>query len=455
MLKKTPPLSKTPKVIVHPISISLIHKGHPWIIEDQYTKKFPNTFMLVATDKSYESKALMLNDPKHPIIKARVWSIGAPFQIRMGAFWHQWDERLHESIMKRIGPLKPTLSERENQYLVFGESDSIPGVFIQKLGNQILVQFTSYCWNSKRKEIFNSLTKQLQHFYPDTQFSLWFQLRVKEESEGGREKDKAKDKDKGKDRGKKESPFLRYRPAASAKLIETAPTEAESKVIVEEFGVKYQLNFGEDTDFGIFTDMSSIRKKVLSTQVPKAHVLNLFAHTGAYSLSALAFGAEHVTSIDLSPKNCDWLAHNLKLNPELTAHNAAALVTSPTHDLMSVAVNEGFHELKRAKRKFDRIICDPPTTVIHNKKKTSSLLLYKELLPQMISLLKGPGSEIVLFINTQKIKKSQFQKAIAAIISENKLRLKRVEEYEQDEDCQTPHSFPEGKYIKGQRLQLF
>ena len=78
-MKKSPPpgLNTNPKrVQIHPISEKYLKAGHFWITKDSYTEKFPKTSLfLIAKNKKNNDFALLLSDPKHPHIKARLWNI--------------------------------------------------------------------------------------------------------------------------------------------------------------------------------------------------------------------------------------------------------------------------------------------------------------------------------------------------------------------------------------------
>lgn len=122
----------------------------------------------------------------------------------------------------------------------------------------------------------------------------------------------------------------------------------ESKVI-EEDGLRYQLDLGLKQNNGLFLDMRYGRRWVREQAAGK-RVLNLFAYTCGFSVAAIAGGAEQVVNLDMSRAALSRGRDNHRLND---------------HDLSRV----GFlgHELFKSWGKvrksapYDLIIIDPPT----------------------------------------------------------------------------------------------
>ena len=77
MIKKpNAPFKRAP---LHPFSIKALKKGHPWVTKDEYSSKFSkDTPFIIGTDHKQNDVALLINDPAHPQIKARLWSTKTP-----------------------------------------------------------------------------------------------------------------------------------------------------------------------------------------------------------------------------------------------------------------------------------------------------------------------------------------------------------------------------------------
>jgi len=122
----------------------------------------------------------------------------------------------------------------------------------------------------------------------------------------------------------------------------------ESQAVVEK-GLFYQLNFTSGLHSGLFLDMALAREWVRNRAANKS-VLNLFAHTCAFSVAAVAGGAHRVVNLDM---NRHTLATG-RLNHRLNQHDPAR-VRYLGHDLF-----KSFGRLKR-EGPFDLVVVDPPS----------------------------------------------------------------------------------------------
>ena len=108
--------AKLIRVPLHPDTIKYIRKGHPWVTLDRFSKEFPKKdLMVLGTGKAGEPVALLLNDPKHKNIKARVWSLKQPFNEQVHLFKTTLFERLEKAFNKRTK--MNLLEERQNFFL--------------------------------------------------------------------------------------------------------------------------------------------------------------------------------------------------------------------------------------------------------------------------------------------------------------------------------------------------
>jgi 23S rRNA (cytosine1962-C5)-methyltransferase len=168
-------------------------------------------------------------------------------------------------------------------------------------------------------------------------------------------------------------------------------------------------------------------------------MLNLYSYTGAFSLWAMKLGAKFVASVDLSPKYIEWLQQNLGLNPDLN---------SAQHESLTMSVDEALDKLKAEEKKFDFIVCDPPSSSSDGEKRTSAIKSYKDLLSKMDKVL-NPKGRIVVFLNTHQVTNQKFEKTIQENLSELKLNYKLGTRLSLGQDCPTLKGFPEGSYLKG------
>jgi 23S rRNA (cytosine1962-C5)-methyltransferase len=401
-------MNKIPECQIHPVSIKLIRQGHPWITADSFSNRFPRqSEFVVALDDRKRPMALMIHDPQHKNIKARLWTTKYPFDQEAQHFTASVQARLDQALEKRAKLSE--LKERENYYLCFGEADQLPGLFILKLNDRILVQFFTSFWTPYKSIIQTTL----QETFPEIQNdNVWFQLRG-------------------------ETRELQKLPQNS-----TDPLRRD-EFHIQEFGLQYLIRLGSSYDHGLYTDMSSIRYVLQKNVQEGSKVLNLFSYTGAFSLWAMKLGAKEVVSVDLSPKYIEWLQQNIGLNPELNTSQ---------HEALTMSVEDAIAKLKAEGRRFDLIICDPPSSSSDGEKRTSAIKNYKALLSQMDEVLE-PKGKLVVFLNTHQVNAQKFDKTMQEYLAELKLNYKITMRLALGQDCPTLKGFPEGSYLKGLILE--
>ena len=401
-------MDRIPEFPIHPVSIKLIRAGHPWVTPDTFSNRFPRQAeFVIALDERKRALALLLHDPGHRNIKARVWSTKFPFDREVQHFTAGLQARIDQAFEKRE-PLRKS-RERENYYLVFGEADQLPGLFILRLGDRVLIQFYTSFWNRYKSTILTTLAE----VYPEIKEEhTWIQLRG-------------------------ETKELQKLP------VNLVDPNRRDEFHLQEFGIQYHIRLGSSYDHGIYTDMSSIRSQLRSVVAPGQRVLNLFCYTGAFSLWALKQGAEKVVSVDLSPKYMEWLQQNLGLNDDLDHKRHESLVMSS---------DEALGLLKSRGEAFDVIICDPPSSSSDGDKRTSAIKTYRDLLRRMDLVLRRSG-KLVIFLNTHQVTSQKFDRVIQDYLGELELSYKLHKRLGLDEDCPTLRGFPEGSYLKGLVLE--
>lgn len=400
-------MNKLPECLIHPVSVKLIRSGHPWITSDNFSNRFPrHSEFIVATDDRKRPMALLMHDPFHKNIKARVWSTKFPFDREAQHFTASIQGRLDLAFEKRIQ--QKELKERENYYLAFGEADQLPGLFILRLKDRVLIQFYTSFWNRYKSIIQTTV----QEVFPEIKDeNIWFQLRG-------------------------ETRELQKLPSNS-----TDP-ERRDEFHIQEFGLHYLIKLGSSYDHGLYTDMSSIRYSLAKIINAETNLLNLFSYTGAFSLWAMKLGAK-ATSVDLSPKYIEWLQQNLDLNPDLD---------HKSHEALTMSVEEALTKFEQEDKTFNVIICDPPSSSSDGEKRTSAIKSYKDLLKKMDGRL-SPNGKLVIFLNTHQVNSQKFEKTIQDNLRELSLNYKLLQRLNLGQDCPTLKGFPEGSYLKGLVLE--
>lgn len=120
--------------------------------------------------------------------------------------------------------------------------------------------------------------------------------------------------------------------------------------VVEEAGLQLLVNFDDYLDTGLFLDHRVTRDRVRAASAGR-RVLNLFCYTGSVTVHAIAGGATHTASVDLSRTYLDWAARNLQLNGQ----------DGPQHQLLQADCLAWLAAQSQQGPAWDLIFLDPPT----------------------------------------------------------------------------------------------
>ena len=126
-------------------------------------------------------------------------------------------------------------------------------------------------------------------------------------------------------------------------------------LVVEEGGLRFEVNLFDYLDTGLFLDHRPTRLRIGEIARGK-RFLNLFCYTATASVHAAAGGARSTTSVDLSATYLDWAGRNFALNG----------FTGAPHLLVQADV---LGWLAHDRGAYDLIFVDPPT--FSNSKRTA------------------------------------------------------------------------------------
>jgi len=156
------------------------------------------------------------------------------------------------------------------------------------------------------------------------------------------------------------------------------------ELLVHENGLSYWIAPKRNQNVGLFLDMGHIRD-ALGESMAGAKVLNLFAFTCAFSVSAIAQGAELVVNNDMNTNMLKIGQRNHEVNSQ---------------DLRQVRMLP--HNVFKAWKKlreygpYDVIIVDPPT---NQRGSFTAEKHYPQVMKQLASLAK-PNARIVVSLNS-------------------------------------------------------
>lgn len=153
----------------------------------------------------------------------------------------------------------------------------------------------------------------------------------------------------------------------------------DTKVEIEENGVKYLVDVKDGQKTGFFLDQKYNRLAV-QRLCKGAKVLDCFTHTGSFALNAGIAGAAHVLGVDASELGCAQARENAALND---LSDRVEFLCADVFDLLPRLEAEG--------EKFDVVILDPPAFTKSRKTIKNAVKGYREINLRGMKLVRDGG----------------------------------------------------------------
>jgi 23S rRNA (cytosine1962-C5)-methyltransferase len=229
------------------------------------------------------------------------------------------DAGFFERRLRSALSLRESLFDQPYYRLVFGESDGLPGLVVDRYGSVLVVQITTAGMEAMRDLILQVL---------DDIFSPSGML---------------------------------LRNDSSVRLLEGLTQETQvigevpETVVLTEGGVQFEVPLGAGQKTGWFYDQRSNRQ-AMHKYVKDKRVLDVFSYIGAWGLQAAAAGASEVCCVDSSPLAQAFMEKNIATN-NLT-------------DKVRLEKGDAFDVLKALQdtdQRFDVVIVDPPAFIKRRK----------------------------------------------------------------------------------------
>ncbi|WP_024866001.1 class I SAM-dependent rRNA methyltransferase [Butyrivibrio sp. FCS014] len=195
----------------------------------------------------------------------------------------------------------------------------------------------------------------------------------------------------------------------------------DTKVLIEENGVKYYVDVENGQKTGFFLDQKFNRQAIRGL-CKGAKVLDCFTHTGSFALNAAAGGAASVLGVDASDLGCEQARENAALNG---LENIASFQCADVFELLP--------DLEKKGEKFDVVILDPPAFTKSRASIKKAVTGYKEINLRGMRLVKD-GGYLATCSCSHFMDEELFLKTIADAARDAHKRLKQVEFRQQAAD---------------------
>jgi len=282
---------------------------------------------------------------------------------------------------------------------VFGESDGLPGLIVDRYGNRCVVQIGTAGMELLKPQIRAAV---LEVFKCD---SLLFKN----------------------DGGTREMEGL-------PSYVEAALGSVDDAGVIVEDGLKFTAPLAGGQKTGWFFDQAANRRALCRYVREGSRVLDVFSYVGAWGVRAAAAGASDVTCVDSSGPALELAVKNAELN--------GVKLTTRKGDAFDV-----LESLFKERARFDVVIVDPPAFAKRRKDLPKALAAYKRLNHLAMQLLAGDGI-LVSCSCSYHVSAEELQDAIAKAARTADKHLQIIEMGGQAPDHPVHPAIKETRYLK-------
>ncbi len=402
----------TATIILHPGKDKPVRGRHPWIFSGAVARvegePAGGDVVDVADAGGHWLARGYYNPRSQIVVRLLTWQAGEAVDA---VFWR---DRLAAAVAMRgeLGLAPATDAYR----LVHAESDSLPGLVVDRYGDWLVVQFLTLGVEVRRELLLSLLAE------------LVAPAGIVERSDAAVRRQEGL-------------------PLRSG-LVWGLPPPADLEI--REHGLRFPADLIGGQKTGFYVDQRENRR-IVGAHAAGRRVLNAFSFTGAFGVYALAGGAAHVTNVDSSYEALAGAEVALRLNGYDPDRQAEA-ICGDVFQVLRTYRDEG--------RQFDLVILDPPKFARSKAELDGAARGYKDINLLGLRLLR-PGGLLATFSCSGLVTPDLFQKIVfgASVDAANYAGgfagrrsggdVQVLAKLSQGPDHPILLSFPEGEYLKG------
>lgn len=256
---------------------------------------------------------------------------------------HPMDRSLIAQRLEMAIALRKRLTRDPYYRLVFGESDGLPGLVLDRYGDVVVGQIATAGMEALKADV-EAVVREVLN--PAALF--W------KNDSGARD--------------------LEHLPQVAEAAFGTVSDEIE----VYESGVRFTAPLANGQKTGWFYDQTANRQRLARYMWPGTRVLDVCSYVGAWAITALKNGAASARCVDSSEAALQGAIRNAKAND---------VSVETTHDDAFDAL-KALHEQGE---RFDVVIVDPPAFIKRKKDVPQGQAAYRKLNQLALALMEGDG----------------------------------------------------------------
>jgi 23S rRNA (cytosine1962-C5)-methyltransferase len=370
-----------------------LHAGHLWIFSNEVDTgqtplpKFKAGELVRVLAHNDRALGLAYVNPKSLIA------------ARMLETWKIPDTAWLAARIRTALTLRDRLYPKPYYRLVYGESDGLPGLVVDRYGTSCVAQIGTAGMEQLKPQILEALSQVVR-----CEAVLFKNDSAAREMEG------------------------------LPSYVETVKGTFDKPAWVIEDGLEFQAPLADGQKTGWFFDQAANRRALSKYLSPGGRVLDVFSYVGAWGIRAAHLGAREVTCVDSSAAALELAAANAQ-------HNRVTLATrkGDAFDVLEEFAQQG--------ARFDVVIIDPPAFAKRKKDVPKALAAYKRLNQLAIQVL-APEGILVSCSCSFHVSAEELQDVIAKAARGADKHLQILEMGGQAPDHPVHPAIPETRYLK-------
>jgi 23S rRNA (cytosine1962-C5)-methyltransferase len=376
-------------VTINKNGASRIRARHCWVYRSD----------IIDTGSAGAGEVVRVLGPGRANLGSALYSSRSQIALRMVAFDGRtvdrdfWLSRLAEaeSLRSMVAP------GRDAYRLVYGESDLLPSLIIDRYQDCFVIQTLSQGMDAL-KQMWSDLL--VERFHPRAIV----------------ERNEAKVRD------------MEGLPRVACVIHGDVPAELS----ITEGSVKFNVDLLKGQKTGWFLDQSDNR--IAAEHYCRGRALDCFTFQGGFALH-LAKRADHVVAVDSSADALQWAAKNATINHV------------DNIDFVEANVFDFLGQMERAGERFDTIVLDPPAFAKNRASAQAAGRGYKEINLRAIKML-SQGGTLITSTCSYHMSEDDFLNVLAEAAADAERSLRILEKRAQSPDHPVLVSMPETYYLK-------
>lgn len=374
--------------------------GHDWVFSGEVLKTFGNPV---------DGQVISLKDGKDHLIGSAIYN--SKSQIVARRFSRRRQDLDLDFFQRRIAQALEYRQRRRIDLrlcrLVWSESDGLPGVVVDRYGDNLVLQTLTLAMDLRKNLIVEALNATCGG-------SILRSILERNDTPIRR------------------AEGLELR---SGVLIGEAPEQLE----IEIGGLRLNVDLLRAQKTGLYLDQLAHYEAVASYAHGR-RVLDCFTNQGAFALACAKAGATHVRAVEASAENIALARGNGERN-QLSI------------DWIEQDVFQFLRTAEKAESEYDLIILDPPSFTKTKGGLRDALRGYRELHVRAFKLL-SHGGLLATFSCSHHVSEAVFNQAIADALVDARRSARRLRRFEQALDHPVLPTLPETEYFKGALFEM-